>query len=250
MNKKHAKLGASTSDIWMNCSGAPALWGKITEPPLDSPYALEGTAAHELGEKWIKAKLKGKPFNPLDHATPATVKAVKVYVDEVLKNKTADLILIEEKVSLEGLVAPDMFGTVDAGIIHRHFDTLEVVDYKHGRGVKVEIEKEYANGRRTLNTQAVYYALGLAYRFHFNFRYVVLKIVQPRCEQGTPITSTRVTIDELYSYIDVFKNAVKNAEQINAKRSPGPWCRFCKAKAICREAKNGYRTDARKDFYE
>lgn len=246
--KAHAKLGASTSSIWINCPGAPMLWDKAP-PKVESAYATEGTNAHDVLEKWLNAYKKGEEF-PVHQYDRALIKALKVCVDEVKKlwrpGDRAELV-IEKRVDLSNLIAPQMFGTVDVGVID-HFGTLTVIDYKHGRGVKVELVKEYANGERLLNTQIVYYALGLAHEYDFNFLNYRLGVIQPRYGDKGQNDATLVTHKELYSYVDLFKNAVKETMKKNAKRAPGPWCRFCQAKPICREAKAGYRTDSRNDF--
>lgn len=247
--KTHARLGASTSDIWINCAGAPQMWDKAP-PKVESKYAEEGTKAHELLEDWLSNLKSKKNYRPPKEAPRDMVSAVKVCVEDVAtswKPHPHKDLLIEERVSLEGLVAPDMYGTVDIGVVE-HFGTLEVTDYKHGRGVKVEVFKETARGEKMLNTQLVYYALGLAHKYDFNFSDVILKIVQPRCAKGEPISAVRVPINYLAKYVDLFKFAVDQTLKRNAKRSAGPWCRFCQAKPICKEGKGAYRTDARDDF--
>lgn len=238
--KAHAKLGASTSEIWLNCAGAPNLWEEAPEKP-ESPYANEGTEAHELLEAWLKGGSKVNKGYPTD-----MVRAVGFCVKKI-QTLNAPELLVEKRVTLERLVAPDMFGTVDIGAIW-YFNRLDVTDYKHGSGVKVDVVKEYAGGRRVLNTQLVYYALGLADEFDFHFKEVTLRIVQPRCKVGSPSSEVTVSMSELKSYIDYFKRGVEDTMKPNAKRSAGPWCRFCKAKPICKEGQGTYRTDVRGDF--
>jgi hypothetical protein len=248
--KAHAKLGASTSEIWLNCAGAPNLWEKAP-PQKESAYAHEGTAAHDLLEKWARhIRDKSGAFIFPKTSSPGMREAVRVCIDDLKTSWTPKAkkdLVIEKKVSLSEFVAPDMFGTVDLGVV-QHFGTLEVTDYKHGSGVKVDIYKESASGSRLLNTQLVYYALGLAYEYHWNFRDVILKIVQPRFDKDAPIKSVRVTMDELYLYVDLFKRGVERTMRRDARRTAGPWCRFCKAKTICKEGQGGYRTDSRGDF--
>lgn len=258
LEKAHAKLSASGSEIWLNCPGSIAL--AATAPPEpESKYAAEGTKAHELLEIWARHILKSPmAFTFPKWATPGMIEAVRICIDdwkkdfEGLKNIERS---VEKKVSLEDVVAPGMFGTVDLGIAE-HFGTLFVTDYKHGAGVKVEIEKESSLGFRTLNTQLVYYALGLAKEYDYNFKDVRLKIVQPRCGQGKPITSTLVPMKELKGYIPLFKKGVERTENKNARRFAGPWCRFCKAKKPrgdykgCPEGMNQKLHDARNDFGE
>ncbi len=249
--KAHAELSASGSEIWLNCPGSVALSRKAPEKP-ESPYAVEGTKAHELLERLARAYTgPGAVTMPrLNKYPPGMVKAVRFAMEEFKKSWSPKKeIHVETRVDL-GIVDPifkDMFGTLDLGFAEL-FGTLEIADYKHGSGVKVEIFKETASGTKILNTQLVFYALGLAALYDFNFKDVVLKIIQPRCAQGMPVSEIRVPMRELLSYIELFKKGVKRTKDPKARRHAGPWCKFCKARPICPEGKQGYRTDARNDF--
>jgi len=250
-DKAHADLSASGSSIWLNCPGAPNLWLKAPEKE-DNKYSLEGTEAHDLLEKWAKHEKNKKGFfrAPAKYS-PGMVDAVGRCIHEMRKHwskddKTKELV-IEEKVDISEIVGPDMWGTVDLGIVHL-FKRLTLIDYKHGSGVKVEAFKTVGNDRQIPNTQLIYYALGLAHRYHFNFEDVELIIVQPRYDKYQPTSRITITIEELMYYIEYFKEGVKKTKDKKAPRRPGEWCRFCKAKSICKETKEGYRTDSREDF--
>lgn len=250
--KAHAELSASGSDRWLNCPGSVALIRKAP-PEKESPYAEEGTKAHALLELWlthIKGSTTGYIIPKQFSKVPGMVDAVRFAIVDVQKNwrkvKGQEL-LIERKVSLEKIVGPDMFGTADIGIVE-DFGRLEINDYKHGAGVRVEVEY-IKHGMRSLNTQLVYYALGLAAEFDFNFDKVTLKITQPRCNHPLgPVRATTVDMKELLSYVPLFKKGVERTEKKDAKRIAGPWCKFCKAKIICKEGSRGYKTDSRSDF--
>lgn len=255
-NEAHAKLGASSSDIWLNCPGAVALWEIAPEEP-ESPYALEGTKAHKLLDIWLKhyRSKNGAFVFPKGYA-PGMVKAVRVCVDDLKKSwnrQSKKELALDKKVSLENVVAPGMFGTLDIGVAE-DFGTLEITDYKHGAGVKVDVIKTGPAGIKSLNTQLVYYALGFAAEFNFHFQNVKLKIVQPRCGQGSPISEITVQMSEVMGYIDLFKRGVERTTKKDARRVAGPWCRFCKAKKPrgdfkgCKEGLAGYRFDCRDDF--
>lgn len=247
----HAELSASGSEIWLNCPGSVALARKAP-PEKESPYAIEGTKAHTLLEKWAThtrdrmgafAFPKGTP--------PGMIGAVRVCIEDMQmswKKDSKKELVIEKKVYLN-CVDPsgDMHGTLDIGIAE-HFALLEVTDYKHGAGVKVDVYKESATGYKTLNTQLVYYALAFSDEYNNCFKNVKLKIVQPRCTQGTPISEVTVSMRELLSYIPLFKRGVDRTLDPRARRIAGPWCRWCKGRSICKESKMGYRNDCREDF--
>ena len=48
MTLKHAKLSASGSARWLSCTGS--VKAESTLPNTTTPYAMEGTAAHELAD--------------------------------------------------------------------------------------------------------------------------------------------------------------------------------------------------------
>ena len=51
---KHAKLGPSSASRWLNCPGSVALCATVPEEP-SSEYADEGTFAHDIAERAIRA---------------------------------------------------------------------------------------------------------------------------------------------------------------------------------------------------
>src|SRR5690606_26092408 len=59
-DRAHAELGASSAHRWMKCAGSIALSRGI--PNVDSEYAREGTAAHELAEKCLRRDLDAEAF--------------------------------------------------------------------------------------------------------------------------------------------------------------------------------------------
>ena len=137
----------------MNCPG----WGVFCDthnipPSPSSIYAIEGSAAHYLGEKCLRQNkdadhLVGKNITLDERGKLVKVKctvemadAVQVYVDEI-RRKRASLVgatfKIEERLDL-GWLVPGMSGTGDHVAIEP-LGTLYVDDYKHGQGAMVEV---------------------------------------------------------------------------------------------------------------
>ena len=252
MNKEkaHAELSASGSERWLNCPGSVKLSRGVPEPP-ESKYALEGTKAHELLELKLKAMLEGRVYHS-KRFPPDMVIAVRKAVDFVATNwspKTEELIT-EEKISLE-FIGDDMFGTADIQIIE-DFGRLQVWDYKHGKGKVVEVAEKTPRGK-SLNTQLVYYALGVAHKFNFNFSEIEIGVIQPRApytyhagtSEDTIFSSPNKTIRsiviptrELKGYIDLFSRGVDRVYGRDPKLYPGRWCHWCKAKSICPKQEN------------
>ena len=237
--KAHAKFSASGSYRWLACPGSIALSAKAP-PQRDSPYAAEGTRAHEV----LEAVLSGKgiklddshvyPHDMWKHAQDAAD-----WIKTAQKIFEAEL-LIEQKVELD-FVFPGMFGTVDAAIVCE-FGRLVVVDYKYGAGLAVDPE---------LNSQLIYYALGLAHRYHYNFIDVELVIIQPRADHYRgPVRSWIMPIEDLIVWGTKFREGVSAALKPDAPLASGSHCRFCPAAPICPQLSRKAFEQAQIDFDE
>src|SRR5699024_3841934 len=85
------------------------------------------------------------------------------------------------------------------------------------------------------NTQLMLYGLGALNLFDgiYDIKKVTMHIYQPRREN---ISSFEMTADKLYSWAEeVIIPKSKMAFDGNGDYKSGDWCRFCKAKNICRE---------------
>lgn len=112
------------------------------------------------------------------------------------------------------------------------FGWAELVDYKHGRGVLVEVRD---------NTQLKTYGLGVLLEFP-DCEGVRMTIVQPRKEhEDGPIRSIEYSREELMDFGEELKAAADATQDKNATLCAGDWCTFCDAKAFVDE--NG-------EFYE
>ncbi len=236
--RMHARLSASESERWINCPGSV---NKIEALPdslkrRSSRYADEGTAAHKLGENclidgtdarehlgetvWIS---DDKGFTVDEDMADA----VQVYLDlaRALMEEFPDADFSMEKQFVLDWIHRDCFGTNDFTAAAL-FDKLVIVDYKHGKGVPVDVEN---------NTQLMYYALGAAKEFDFNFDEVVLIIVQPRCpHRGGGVRRWAMTAAELEEWgEEVLRPAALATQDPDAGLSPGKWCRFCPAASTC-----------------
>ena len=224
----HSTLGASSASRWFNCPGSVRM-AKLAPPQPESPYAAEGTAAHELGELCLLGGHDADKFigkSVYNHEVTAEMaEAVQVYLDEVrgamLANPNAEL-AVEKRFKLDW-IDKSMFGTNDACVI-THFDTLYVFDYKHGQGVPVEIEG---------NRQLRYYALGAAR--DVDVTHIEMVIVQPRCpHKDGPVRRERITYEELIEWQDTeLLPAVETALRDDAPLKAGDHCKWCPAKGQC-----------------
>ena len=153
---------------------------------------------------------------------------------------------VEVTFDLSGLGLPQpMFGTADAVITSGR--RLDVVDFKYGAGVPVEV-----NG----NAQLLYYALGALLASGLSlesalatFDEIWVHIVQPRAPHADgPIRTAHVSHDEIRAFA---KALVEKATATLAPDAPlhaGTWCKFCPAQAFCPEVKRYAIEIAQKDF--
>lgn len=224
MFKPHAKFSASGSSKWFLCAGS--LNAEEGIPNNTSPYAQEGTAAHELAElcltqggncfDWVDVRL---PDTNAITVTNEMASYVQQYVDFV-KSKKGE-VLIEVQVDFSH-IAPEGFGTCDSLVFAG--DALHVIDLKYGKGVRVSAEE---------NTQGILYALGAVndYGAIYAFKTVTITIVQPRLDH---VSEWTISVDELNAWGERLKQAAEYALLPDASRTAGEkQCQFCRAKSSC-----------------
>lgn len=240
--KLHATFSASGASKWLNCPGSIELC-KSAPPQAESKWAEEGTEAHTCLETFLKNPQKKATSirKMLEKAHPKDMVEHALGAATELWNRVPEgaELLTETKVSLE-FVAPDMFGTVDSAIVEE-FGRLQVWDFKYGAGIPVDVED---------NPQLIYYALGLAHKYDFNFTDVEIGVIQPRAEHhsGEYTRSVIISVDELRAWEKIFRDGVLMAEDPLADLVAGDWCRFCAAKAICPAVGDLAFQQARLDF--
>lgn len=232
--RMHAKLSPSGAYRWMKCPGSVRLEEGF--PDTTSPYAAEGTLAHSVLEAVIKHRFPDNPkkkfnFNAeieklkksefwdpemLEHANDAAD-----FAAEKLKEDKNRIVMPEQRVDISRWV-PDSFGTVDMPIVGG--GVLTVADYKYGKGVPVSVED---------NEQLMLYALGLYDLFSpvWDIQQIEMAILQPRCG-GTSVHT--ISTEELLKFGEYAKERAEAALADNAETAAGEWCKFCKARQVCR----------------
>lgn len=226
MAKKHALLGASGSARWLVCTPSARLEAMF--PDEQSPYAAEGTIAHDLAESILRHKLEGKKAPKLDDYSTEMVEAVTRYVDiceeKVNESRARSYdaeVMIEARLDFSRWV-PDGFGTGDMVIVADGI--LEVIDLKYGKGVPVSAIE---------NTQMRLYALG-AYdinEFLYDIKSVRMTIVQPRLDS---ISTDEMALEELLDWGEEIKPIAQRAFRGEGECTPCDYCNFCKARHTCR----------------
>lgn len=229
--KGHAILSASASERWLNCPPSARLCEAYEDK--GSEYAAEGTDAHTLCEFRLKQALGIPAENPIENLSwyneemeecAAGYAAYVVELLETAKQTCSDpVVMIEQRVDFSRWVQ-EGFGTADCILIAD--GVLNIVDYKHGKGVEVSAEG---------NTQLSLYSLGALEIFDgiYDIDRVCVHIFQPR--KSNVVSSMMDKID-LYEWADTeLTEKAQLAYEGQGFFSCGEWCRFCKAKAECRE---------------
>lgn len=232
----HSKVGASSSNRWMNCPGSV---NKISSLPFKvpaNPASIEGTRAHKLGDDGVKALLKSGQFcdprqfigeERVDEETGEVyeisedmAEAVFIYVEYAYDHALVGSTLHSEIQFELSDLAEGMFGTCDLAIFHDFLGSLEIVDYKHGIRHIVDPEN---------NKQLKFYALGAIRKLNIpKNTSVTLTIVQPRAF-GEKIKSWKTTIEDLEIFGEELKKAALLTQSPDAPLIAGEHCDFCPA---------------------
>ena len=241
---KHAVLSASSSERWLNCPPSARLCEAYEDKGSD--YAAEGTDAHTLCEYRLKQALGIPAEDPTENLSwyneemEECATQYAAYVVELLetaKQTCSDpVVMIEQRVDFSRWVQ-EGFGTADCILIAD--GVLNIVDYKHGKGVEVSAEG---------NTQLSLYSLGALEIFDgiYDIDRVCVHIFQPR---KSNVVSSMMDKADLYQWADTeLTEKAQLAYEGQGSFSCGEWCRFCKAKAECRERAEANLALARYEF--
>ena len=213
-------------------------------PEKQSDYANEGRIAHAVAELFARKKFTittqrkfnadRKKLEAEEGYTPEMARYAQTYVDalteEALRYEGQPLVLLEQRVNFSACV-PEGFGTADCIMIGG--DCVTVCDYKYGQGVPVD-----AVG----NTQMRLYAIGalalpLMMFYGQGINRVRMRIIQPRINNDSAWGITRA---ELEAWAEEIKPTARKAFNGEGDFTPGDWCRFCRAKGICRARSYDY----------
>lgn len=146
--------------------------------------------------------------------------------------------MVEHRLDYSDFV-PDGFGTGDLIIVAD--GVLEVIDFKGGRGVRVEA---------TRNSQLMLYGLGALLEFDplYDIHQVRMTIVQPRLSN---LSSFEMEADDLIRWAETeVRPKAMLAYEGKGEFCAGEWCRFCKARYTCRKRSEYHMSLAARDFKE
>lgn len=245
----HALLSASSSKQWLHCP--PSVRLQENFPNESSVYAAEGTFAHEVCEYKVRKYLKERVKRPqseefdteeIEQITDVYAEFVISIIEQMKENGCEQLAFVEERVDYSH-IAPSGFGTADMLIIGKDEQgrgILHVCDFKTGAGVFVDADH---------NSQMMLYALGglAAYGFLYDVEIVRMSIIQPRLDNISTFECSRAELEE---WGESIKPIAKLAYEGKGEQHPGDWCRFCRAKPVCKACANEALALCREDFLD
>ena len=245
----HALLSASSSKQWLHCP--PSVRLQENFPNESSVYAEEGTFAHEICEYKIRKYLHERVKRPqseefdteeIEQITDVYAEFVISIIEQMRENGCEPLAFVEECVDYSH-IAPSGFGTADMLIIGKDADgrgLLHVCDFKTGKGVFVDADH---------NSQMMLYAIGAlaAYGFLYDIEIVRMSIIQPRLDNISTFECSR---QELENWGESIKPTALLAFEGKGEQHPGDWCRFCRAKPVCKACADEALALCHEDFLD
>lgn len=255
-------LSASGASRWMNCTPSARMEEELRESGLkevSSDFAAEGTLAHEISELDLRIALyvgfsgEGSDYRKWKKQRTDLTKH-RLYKSEMENYVSEYVEFCLERFSIAKKLYPsaiciiegraDFSQWVDGGYGTSDFTVvcpayIEVIDLKYGKGVQVFADE---------NAQLRLYGLGMLsmYDLAFDFEKVRVTIVQPRLHH---IDSEESNVPWLLSWADTYvKPAADKALKGEGECVVGDWCRWCKAKPVCRTIAEVALSTAKKEF--
>lgn len=230
----------------MRCTAAPKFEQQF--PASSSPFAEEGTTAHEVCELYVNHTFCGmskRSFNAAlkkvqakESYNPEMLETAQFYVNYITERanrfKRVHLIQAEVNVDLSRWI-PEGKGQCDNTIIGD--DTLHITDYKHGKGVPVSAED---NEQMRLYALGVFDSLSKPGGYYSQFppaiygriKRVTMAIVQPRLNS---VSEDEISVDDLLAWGETAREKAVTAYEGMGEFCPGEkQCKFCRAKSVCR----------------
>ena len=228
-SRAHALLSASSAHRWLACPPS-AVAQELYPKGKASEHALEGTLAHEVAEIMVRERLAGNHPDEVNYsawpkgATKEMIHLADTYADyiqELITDPYA-LVLLEQRVDFSPWVESG-FGTADCIIIQGA--TMDVVDFKFGKGVEVSAKD---------NPQEMLYGLGALndYGFAYDIEKVRLHIYQPRMFNVS--VDEHTTADLLHWGERVVKPTAALAAKGEGGYNAGEHCRWCAHAGKCK----------------
>jgi hypothetical protein len=239
----HSVFGGSVAARVLRCPASVDLTRAVPAYlRKSSSYADRGTALHSAITSLLTEdahanveSLAGKTFDSYAITPDDIENAVRpayAYVEMLLDTPGAEYYL-ERRVVFPGIA--DTYGTAD--LIVRIGNTIHLVDFKFGAGVRV-LALTPDGDEDVINAQLAFYGAAARHtlpEFFAGVEEVVLTIVQPQSidVDAEMVSSVTVTHGGLDAFIVAYRAACAEALSEAPRLERGSWCRFCAARPIC-----------------
>jgi hypothetical protein len=220
-------VGGSTAKRVINCPGSVALVQKMPAKP-SSEHADRGTMLHD-----VISEILGKDL-PWDQFI-GTVYKGQVLTQELFDEKIVVALELLDQVDPDknmeyevetrvgfGDLLPGVFGSTD--LVGRIGSRAVVLDWKFGDGVVVDAEE---------NPQLMFYAAACMRTESAQWAFAGATEVECIIIQPPMIKRWVTTKERIKQFEQTLVQAVKQAQQPDAKLAVGDHCRWCAGKPIC-----------------
>jgi hypothetical protein len=199
-------------------------------PEEESPFAAEGTKAHDYAERVLTGEIQPSdvPGEFWEHLEGYVSLANDIAADM----GEGALVMNEQLVPL--FYSPDNAGTLDYGVVSANGSRVSILDLKYGVGVYVPAED---------NTQLAIYALSLMADMEktkgFKFEpttEITIYIYQPRHREfkGIPERWSMTYRDLTKLSVDIHRDYIQSVVADSTSRTASTEaCRWCQARVIC-----------------
>jgi hypothetical protein len=220
-------VGGSTAKRVINCPGSVALVNKMPKQP-SSEHADRGTMLHDviaeiLGKDLPWAQFIGTTYEGqvlTQELFDEKIAMALALLDEVDPHKRMEY-EVETRVGFGDLL-PGVFGSTD--LVGRIGDRAIVLDWKFGDGVVVDAEE---------NPQLMFYAAASMRTEEAKWAFEGATEVECIIVQPPMIKRWVTTKERIKQFEQELVQAVKAAQQPDAKLAVGDHCRWCTGKPIC-----------------
>jgi hypothetical protein len=221
----HSLFSPSSMHRIINC---PASIGEVLRTPLQarSEYADHGSLLHDIiakattqdkipAETYIKRQLS------IEEKDKELLYTCLAYFNSITPDD-GHRMLTEQLVRLDTWGLPEVYGTLDKGIVTPY--EVDVADWKFGAGVQVYAEN---------NEQLLTYAAGIIGYPNPTCKTVRLHVIQPMLEH---FDMWETSYDYLMEWVfGTLVPAIAATKEPSPAYGPGiKQCQFCNAKATCR----------------
>jgi hypothetical protein len=220
-------VGGSTAKRVIACPGSVALVNKMPKQP-SSEHADRGTMLHDviaeiLGKDLPWAQFIGTTYEGqvlTQELFDEKIAVALALLDEVDPHKRLEY-EVETRVGFGDLL-PGVFGSTD--LVGRIGDRAIVLDWKFGDGVVVDAEE---------NPQLMFYAAASMRTEEAKWAFEGATEIECIIVQPPMIKRWVTTKERIKQFEQELLQAVKAAQQPDAKLAVGDHCRWCTGKPIC-----------------